>query len=103
MDIAKTRIGDTEILRVLAISYRSLRTPKNRSNPGFANPPKLEVARPGWKGDARIAKQCVFFANLAQGASDCVASAISDNQSSRPTTAERGIALLPGPRRYRGA
>src|SRR5882724_7423078 len=42
MDIAKTRIGDTEILRVLAISYRSLRTPKNRSNPGFANPPKLD-------------------------------------------------------------
>jgi hypothetical protein len=58
-------IDETWILR--NADWQS-RTAKNRSKPGFANPPKLDVARTGWKGDARIAKQCLFFANFTRWA-----------------------------------
>jgi hypothetical protein len=80
-----------------------LRTAKNPATPRTQIHPNWKSLGPVGKA-TRGSRNNVFSSLIWRKVRrTAVASAISDNQNSRPTTAERGIALLPGPRRYKGA
>jgi hypothetical protein len=86
-------IDETWILR--NADWQS-RTAKNGSTPRFANPPKLEVARTGWKGDGRIAKQCLrSFRMIGFRSAVCVLAAplqlFTDSGASRTRVLNRPI------------